>query len=706
MFIKFVITLTFATFCSAAAAKDFYVSPSGSDKLNGLSPSVNFWTKTGPFKTLTRARNAIRQLKATGKFDEAITVHVGKGTYQLQSALELDDRDSGLPGQEITWLGEKGTSVLSGGIVLNGCQKFDPTNPTQIINCPVNNSIISSIMPENIGRMDEVTTRFEVFIDEHRMHPARWPDKDWAHIKKPLDENTNFSVIEAIPNFTGDLSNTQVHIFAGSDHFDEYIGVTNINPINNIIKLSNETEQKLASGRRFYLQNFQSGLNVSEEWYYDKQNSRIQLIPPLGTNPKQIVISTTTNIINIRLSKHLNFNGITLKHSVGSAISINDAENIKLNDIEVSNVGGKGIYAWNSTDTIISNCKIHDTGLGGVLLSGGDRPTLTASGNQIQNTHIYDYDINLLTNSPAIELNGVGVTVTNNLVESGNGAGITISGNDHLVEKNEITQVCLQSGDCGAIYLYGRDWTYRGNIIRHNSVHDIFGYQLNAATLNLDKNFIEYVNDGARGIYLDDAASGANIFGNIIYNISLIGIQLGGGRDNRIENNAIKTDKYAVLVDFRGSYFDWTLPRDSLTTMPINDPTWLKKYPALGITMSNDTWPEGNTIQRNVMISTSANRSILQYRMPHESNNIGNNIVWSTNKSVRLDYNILDKGQGVAVKSNATWNEWLSYGLETNSIIADPCFNISTKTITLSCTNSPAYQIGYQPIPAGIGLIN
>ena len=68
-------------------------------------------------------------------------------------------------------------------------------------------------------------------------------------------------------------------------------------------------------------------------------------------------------------------------------------------------------------------------------------------------------------------------------------------GNDHVIEFNEIHHVALETGDVGAIYT-GRDYTYRGNRIRHNFIHDTGG-----------------VGMGSMGVYMDDCVSGTLIAG-------------------------------------------------------------------------------------------------------------------------------------------------------------------------------------------------
>jgi hypothetical protein len=687
MLYKIFITLAFTTFCNAAVAQDFYVSPSGSDSLNGLSPRANYWTKTGPFKTLVRARNAIRQLKAAGKFNEGITVHVGKGTYQLQAPLELNDSDSGFPGQEITWEGEKGATFITGAINLN-CQPYDPQTPGKVLSCSVNNDILSNIKAESLKRIAGNAPVFELFVDGTKMQLARWPDSDWAHIRLPLTDKTSFTVFEKMPQFTGDLSNAQIHTLAGSDYYDQYVGVSKINFENNQIDLASETTQNISSGRLFYLENFQYALNSPKEWFYDMANSQIRFITPEGNTAKQVLISSVPTLLKFYSASYLNFRNMTFQQSTSSAITLAYAENVTLDNLEIRNVGGKAIEGYNSNNITIANNHLHDAGRGGVLIYGGDRATLQASGNLVQNNTIQDYDTVLYNYAPAIEIGGVAATVSHNLVKNAFGNGIVMAGNDHLVEKNEITNICQRSGDCGSIYASGRDWTYRGSIIRYNYIHDVSGYMLNGVTLNIANNIIQYMNEGARGIYLDDAVSGQTVYGNILSNSGYIDIQLGGGRDNRIENNVIQTNKYAILVDQRGLYFDWSAPKNSLATMPINSALWLQKYPQLGSPINNEKWAEGNNIQHNIVISGKADGRSLQYTLPKATNTIGSNLVWHTARNFKVDYKILDSA---TARGAALWTEWLNQGIESGSLYVDPCLVLSGSTLNFTCPDSPVW---------------
>ena len=59
-----------------------------------------------------------------------------------------------------------------------------------------------------------------------------------------------------------------------------------------------------------------------------------------------------------------------------------------------------------------------------------------------------------------------------------------------ILEFNEIHDIAKETGDVGAFYI-GRNWTCRGNIIRYNYFHHLFGPGLH----------------GVRAVYLDDFSS-------------------------------------------------------------------------------------------------------------------------------------------------------------------------------------------------------
>jgi len=89
----------------------FHVSTVGSD--------VNGGTEAAPFKTIERARDAVRKVNA--KMTGDIVVLIAGGTYRLERTLVFEPADSGTGGHDViyrAWPGE--TVILSGGRAVAG----------------------------------------------------------------------------------------------------------------------------------------------------------------------------------------------------------------------------------------------------------------------------------------------------------------------------------------------------------------------------------------------------------------------------------------------------------------------------------------------------------------------------------------------------------------------------------------------------------
>jgi len=241
------------------------------------------------------------------------------------------------------------------------------------------------------------------------MHLARWPNSDWTHIKLPLDNtNTFFSSIEKIPALPENLEHAQVHILAGNDWFDQFIPVSKVDSNQNQIKLANKPTYPLTSGRRYYLQNIASELDAPGEWFYDKANDKILFIPPSQAAPTEIEVSAIPYLMTLKGANFISFDGLSLQNATETAIRIEKPDDVHLNHLEISNIGARGLEVKDGKNVTITDSNIHDTGEGGILLTGGDRKTLESGNNIAHNNHIHHIGKVLLNYSSAIELGGVG----------------------------------------------------------------------------------------------------------------------------------------------------------------------------------------------------------------------------------------------------------------------------------------------------------
>lgn len=96
------------------AERIFYIAPNGDDAGQG--------TEASPFRTLARARDAVRECNRGMAGD--IVVYLRGGVYRMTETAVFDDRDSGSNGHRVLYCAYPGEKpVLSGGASLGGWSK-------------------------------------------------------------------------------------------------------------------------------------------------------------------------------------------------------------------------------------------------------------------------------------------------------------------------------------------------------------------------------------------------------------------------------------------------------------------------------------------------------------------------------------------------------------------------------------------------------
>lgn len=232
----------------------------------------------------------------------------------------------------------------------------------------------------------------------------------------------------------------------------------------------------------------------------------------------------------------------------------------------------------------------------GIWVIQGSRGTLSASNAVITNNRVSD--VNRWKDGTylghGIYVVGVGMTVRQNTirdcVQLPWTQGITVEGNNNLVEKNRLTHVAY--GDAAGIYIAGRGLELRGNIVRFN-----------------------FIEDCASGVYLDDRASGNTVTGNVILKASNTGVLLGGGQDNIVTFNAVADSAAFLRMDNRGMgwapqqhpFKDDLSKLQAFLTDPATRALYHKTYPALAaLTPDNVLLPLNNVVNDNYADRASA----------------------------------------------------------------------------------------------------
>ncbi len=105
---------------------EYFVSLEGDDSWSGRLDSPNTERNDGPFATLGRARDAIRELKYAGGFTSPVDVFVREGTYYLEGPLRLNAGDSGTADKPISYRSFPGErAVLCGSRIIDNWKPYE-----------------------------------------------------------------------------------------------------------------------------------------------------------------------------------------------------------------------------------------------------------------------------------------------------------------------------------------------------------------------------------------------------------------------------------------------------------------------------------------------------------------------------------------------------------------------------------------------------
>ena len=697
---------------------ELHVAKNGDDAWSGTLPTANAERSDGPLATLERARDEIRRAKGSaGLPPGGVVVRVHEGTYHLGRTFALSGEDSGTEGSPILYRAAEGERVvLSGGREVSGFVPYEGA----ILRCDVSGLGLDRLTAE---RSDPVQP-FELFFGGRRMDLARWPNHDpddphdgeWSYVYRVPDNPTRNRFVcsgDRVKRWK-DISGAQVHIFPNYDWSDQFLGIESIDADSGIITLAGKTSYDIQPGRRFYVRNVFEELDAPGEWYFDRATNTLYFWPPGPIAGGGATVSFLDTIVALDQAEYVTLRGFAFEHCRKEAVVVKGGRKNTVAGCTIRNVGGYGVNLDGGAENGVLGCDICETGSGGVILSGGDRKTLTPAANYVRNCHIHHYSRLRKCYNPAVLISGVGNRIAHNLMHDAPHNAILLRGNDHLIEYNEIHHVVSEVQDAGAFYL-GRDWTERGTIIRYNSFHDLYGYGFAEG----DEKTGVWTYESPRAtwaIYLDDNASGIEVYGNVFFRCALGAVMIGGGKDNVVENNVIVECYPSVHLDARWEAFFYPdslggvndYMKKKLHAVSYDQPPYSTRYPNLATVLEYQRLPKNNRIVRNVACYSrddiagfiSAAEKPESAQLWHladydpASTVLDGNLVWHDGQPVRVGQNpFLKPGKTVS------WEEWRQMGYDPNSRIADPRFVDPAHDEYQLRDDSPAYAMGFTRIP-------
>lgn len=588
-----------------------------------------------PFQTLVQARDSIRARRQAGtlKEGEAVTVVVAPGVYPLAASFALNAEDSGTAQAPVVYRArEAGKTRLQGGLTLDPgafrsvtdsavLARLDPAVRERVRVCDLSASVPAAF-PEFKTSFHGSPAAPWLYVNHRPMTLARWPNAvgdqtQWATFSQAVDTGLPqpdaadpalqklhpgaFAFDDPRPARWNLAEGVWLLGYWTHDWSDEAIRVASYDPQRKVVALAAPHNYGINAGtwgakeRRFFAMNALEELDAPGEWYLDRPRKLLYFYPDGDPADGEMVLATLTEpLVTVSGAKHVALVGFRFEYGHGDGIAARGAEHLEIAGCAIANLAGGGIWL-DGSDNTVRCCDIFHIGRGGIALGGGDRQALTPARNLAENNDIHHFGIFQRTYAPGINMNGCGQIARNNRIHDAPHNAVLYGGNEHLLERNEVYRVVMETGDAGAFYS-GRDWTSQGNVLRQNFVHDLGGGDA------------QHVN--TMGFYLDDCDCGDTMEGNIFYRAGRA-IMIGGGRDNLVLNNLVVDCPIGLHIDSRGmTWKQWNDPADKSWCLEekaeqvhYTQPPWSTRYPRLAAILSeNPREPLGNAVRRNVFV--------------------------------------------------------------------------------------------------------
>ena len=569
---------------------DFYVSANGSDEWSGTLASLAAGETDGPFATLERARDAVRDLKKSKSTD--IVVLVREGTYQLKKAVVFGLEDSGARDSTITYAAYPGEKpVFSSGREIKGFEKVTGKLPG-----------LPAAAQGNVWVAD-VSRRFFTLYDADGLLP-RARSAGFIPPKRGSRNTLHFPEgrLKNWPN----LEDVEIAVRPHHAWILNVLPLVSVDEESRIARTAIDATYAmnrlhfLKETESCWVENVLEELDEPGEWVLNTKEGKLYLWPR-GESP--VMAPQFTELIRVEGEidkggpkdvpvRNLCFRGLTFMHGERYQLSNDDAglqhdwdmfdkanalvrlrgtENCTIEQCHFTHSGSGAIRVdLHGQQNKISGNLIEQMGGAGILLCGYGPGTKDVNRNNlVYNNHIH-HTGRIYSHSPGIMLWQSGENrVANNLIHHTPYTGIILSGvmthffgksdarelvrtirwhevgrhpgertseqvrpllhtHDNLIEYNEIHHAMERLGDGNGIYIRGAG---ASNVIRRNYIHHLLARTRMQAAIRTD--------GGQRDSLIAE---------NLIHRCTSQGIILK--LNNRCENNIVAD----IIAPPRGYY--------------------------------------------------------------------------------------------------------------------------------------------------------
>lgn len=565
------------------ASAKIYVATNGNDNASG--------TESAPYKTIGKAKEAVRNMISSGKLPSGgVTVYLKGGTYYMYDGLEFTAEDSGTEESPITYTAYPGDSVTISGetpIDVSWFKEAGSEAKSKLIDKSAQSKLMMvDLKAHGITDYGEMSSRgyhyfnkgryaqAELIVNGENQTLARYPNEGTMSVPKDNVDSKNMA-----------FTYTDSRVSKWKDAKDPYIvGTISINYENNTYPVAKIDAAKsmlyVKMGRinTYYTNGWFYGTNLMEEidqegeYYIDRDEGILYYYPPADFKTGNYTVGLSTlkkPVFNFNGTNHINVSNITMEGGRGYAILGTSAgykiptykefaisQNMKLDgpsfnwdkrtDTSTVYLGDIDEY----TDAQVFPGHIWD----GFVDNGKG-----VDGISVKNCNIFNFG------SGGVVIKGDNVKIENNHMKNFGGTGLYLRGGDletltpsgDTIINNKIHNVgYLQKSYVPAIAMHGVAIHVANNDI-YDAPHCIFNYHGNDHIIEFNK-----IHDAVKECLDMDAIYTRNEYmpqwrGNIIRNnyIYNLGIFPVGEYTKQLNVSGIRTDNYGHALQIYNNIF-------------------------------------------------------------------------------------------------------------------------------------------------------
>jgi hypothetical protein len=537
-----------ATPTGSPGAADFFVSPQGNDRWSGRRADPG--QGDGPFATVTRARDAVRDLLRGRKEARPVRVVLRGGTYHLDAPLELGPEDSGTEKAPVVYAAAAGEEVvLSGGHRLGGGRWGEANG--------------HKVWMVDLPEVKQGRWRFrQLFVNGARRTRTRLPRRGEYRIESLPDYRGDFlrNPTRQIVYAPGDIlpawrNLRDVEVVAITRWQDNRLPIENVNARKRTVTFDRPSLFALFGDNKpapYWVENVFEALDTPGQWYLDRPRGVLSYLPRPAEEMRsaEIIAPRLPQVLRVvgrpsAPAHDLRFEGLTFAHTewqppadyasslqaaieVPGALFFDYAQRCAVTGCRIEHIGNYGIEVGvGCADIEIARNRITDVGAGGIRIGhffswetdGAGR--LTERGRQRKAA---------MPKGPHSRR----ITVADNEIAHGGrftpeAVGVFVGDNaDNLVIYNHIHDLYYTGISVGSVQDFGPAQA-TGNVIEYNHVHDVGQGMLSDLggiyTCSSPGTRIRYnqVHDVSRrdyggwGIYLDEGSHDLLVQKNLVF---------------------------------------------------------------------------------------------------------------------------------------------------------------------------------------------